>query len=245
MSPEFDKKPDYASAVKYGGTKGQGRHPGSANDATTSVHTFMERQVQRWPLTMSLPPSPVLKARDIMENFQPIDSAGPFDDSREDAGHLLAPETISVNNGGSSGSLLHPKEGVIMDVTGYKTEDSDLNSDASDEHEAGMAGALNGRHRRKRAARRKRRGPVHGVNSQDNPVTETPSTTAHVLSSLDPRLPSRPTARPALRPKANNGLGTLPNRRSSSMPNLKDFIGKRSTMDYQTTRWVMMSKSRQ
>ncbi|KAF9289246.1 hypothetical protein BGZ68_009731 [Mortierella alpina] len=249
LSPEFDKKPDYASAVKYGGTNGQGRHLGSANEATTSVHAFMERQVQRWSLTMSLPPSPVLKSRDIMENFQPIDSAGPFDNSREDSGRLLAPETIAVSNGGSSGSLFHPKEGMIMDMTGYKTEDSDLNSDASDEHDVGMAGALNGRHRRKRAARRKRRGPVHGVNSQDNLATETPSITAHVLSSLDPRLPLRPTARPALRPKANNGLGTLPNRRSSSMPNLKDFFvakraGDNATLSFEDVKLKVFRKKR-
>ncbi|KAG9324351.1 hypothetical protein KVV02_004946 [Mortierella alpina] len=237
LSPELRKKSDYASAVKYGGTKGQGRYPGSSNEAVTSVHAFMERRVHRWSLTMSLPPSPVLKARDIMENFQPIDSAGPFNDSGENVEHLLVPKPISTNRGGNSGILTHPQDDMIMDMTGYKTEDSaeetDLDSHASGEHEAGTAGAMNGRHRRKRVAQRKKRGSLHGVNSQDRLVAETPYTTAHVPSSLDPRLPSRPAARPVLRPKSYTGLGTLPNRRSSSMPNLK-YLGQNDTLSPNT-----------
>ncbi|KAF9942331.1 hypothetical protein BGZ67_002053 [Mortierella alpina] len=191
LSPELRKKSDYASVVKYGGTKGQGRYPGSSNEAVTSVHAFMERRVHRWSLTMSLPPSPVLKARDIMENFQPIDSAGPFNDNGENAEHLLVPKPISTNRGGNSGILTHPQDDMIMDMTGYKTEDSaeetDLDSDAS----------------------------------------------AHVPSNLDPRLPSRPAARPVLRPKSYTGLGTLPNRGSSSMPNLK-YLGDNDTLSPHT-----------
>ncbi|KAF9958208.1 hypothetical protein BGZ70_009284 [Mortierella alpina] len=199
LSPELDKNTHYASVVKFGGAKGQSRPQSTFNKAATPVHAFMEERVQRWSLTMSLPPSPVLKARDIMENFQPIDSAGPFDDGRENTEHLLAPKLISSNMRGHRGSLAHPQDHMIMDMTGYKTEDSagetDLDSDASGEHEA-----------------------------DTSPMTaDTSSTSAHVSSDLDPRLPSRSAARSPLRPKGNTGLGTLPNRRSSSMPNLKDL----------------------
>ncbi|KAF9575635.1 hypothetical protein EC968_002198 [Mortierella alpina] len=146
LSPELGKKLDYASAVKYGDAKEPGRHVGSHDEVATPVHAFMEQRVQRWSITMSLPPSPVLKARDIMENFQPIDSAGPFDESRENAEHLLEPKPISANIMSNSGSWAHPQDDVIMDMTGYKTEDSagetDLASDASGEQEADMAEAF-------------------------------------------------------------------------------------------------------
>ncbi|KAF9958191.1 hypothetical protein BGZ72_000729 [Mortierella alpina] len=94
------------------------------------------------------PPDYASAARDIMENFQPIDSAGPFDDSREHAEHLPVPGSISADMGGYSGFLTHPRDDMIMDMTGYKTEDSaetDLESDASSERETTTAGASNGR----------------------------------------------------------------------------------------------------
>ncbi|KAF9198630.1 hypothetical protein BGZ49_000478 [Haplosporangium sp. Z 27] len=91
----------------------------------------------RLSISVSLPCSPILKAHDIAENTEQVDSAGPFGeycdtqlDEKED--QFSISELSSAM--GKNNTLNTYQDQVIMDMTGYKTDnsvDTDIDSDKS------------------------------------------------------------------------------------------------------------------
>ncbi|KAF9350934.1 hypothetical protein BGX26_010935 [Mortierella sp. AD094] len=169
----------------------------------------------RLSISVSLPCSPVLKAHDIMENFQPVDSAGPFEDSdnaqldmRED--QLSTSDSSGIIN--KSSFMRTHRDQVIMDMTGYKTDDSldtDLDSDGPS---AGGASWASRRVRRKRGrAARSSLGTTAPNHVEQNQATVGDEAT-------DSRLPLRPT----LHFKSRTIPGRSLKKRSPSLPNMRE-----------------------
>ncbi|KAG0202252.1 hypothetical protein BGX33_009808 [Mortierella sp. NVP41] len=174
---------------------------------------------RRYSVSISLPCSPVLKPHDIMENFQPVDSAGPFgDESTTHALHFeYQPSTPVISSEGgedanSHGQFLSPphKDAVIMDMTGYKTDNSAETDLESDDASGGASkSSPHSRRRRRRAARRNLGLSPSGASKDGQELTED-------VKETDLRLPSRPIQ------KMFHHKGPLPYRikRSSSLPNV-------------------------
>ncbi|KAF9436119.1 hypothetical protein BGZ76_004770 [Entomortierella beljakovae] len=174
----------------------------------------------RLSISVSLPSSPMLNGRDIMENFQPIDSAGPFDDTQSDKPHDVIPLGSSVKRD----SIEKPHtDQVIMDMTGYKTDDSgdtDLDSDGPS--------ILDWTNRRMR----KKRGKFKKSNLGMNKFDEVFEPTVSDEWKSDPRLPSKPTMKLRSRVNSKSNL----RKRSLSLPNLKE-PGYVSASSFQKTRF--------
>ncbi|KAG0212991.1 hypothetical protein BGX28_005232 [Mortierella sp. GBA30] len=216
----------------------------------TAVDTnpALERRVRlsrsRWSLSMSLPPSPTLMARDIMENFRPVDSAGPFEDNFEDTEEQLLNGTATVAADDGSRLLSVPKDDVLMDMTGYKTDESaetDLDSEGSSELDANTS---NGRRRRKKVSRRTLRDISRNFGLKGRLVSEvsgdaaTDAASARVGNALDARLPLRPTLRPTGRAAAP---GSYRKRRSSSMPDLRESVCMGVLKNLMTTTIIIIT----
>ncbi|KAF9285691.1 hypothetical protein BGZ88_009445 [Linnemannia elongata] len=212
-SPPPAKRQTYASAVNFGSNSHGTGQPRMRIEGQASVegvfehsehrvtingkHHIVRRKAheshRRYSVSISLPCSPVLKPHDIMENFQPVDSAGPFGDDANTHAHFgYQPSTPVVSSDGTNGrsQFLSPphKDDVIMDMTGYKTDDSVETDLESDDPSAGADASKSSPHtqrRRKRVARRNMglspSGATTKVGHEPTEVKET-----------DPRLPSRP-----------------------------------------------------
>ncbi|KAF9903035.1 hypothetical protein EC991_004286 [Linnemannia zychae] len=235
-SPPSAKRQTYASAVQFGYGTGHRRIQGEASVddifeqsehrvTINGKHHFVRRKAheshRRYSVSISLPCSPVLKPHDIMENFQPVDSAGPFGDDANTHAHFgYQPSTPVIPDAGGTNTdtrrqfLSPPKDDVIMDMTGYKTDDSaetDLESD--NDALSGSAGASKGglhtRRRRRRIARRNIEMSPSGASAGAMNLTEE-------VKETDPRLPSRPIQNMFHR------KGPIPYRikRSNSLPNV-------------------------
>ncbi|KAF9114656.1 hypothetical protein BGX27_010233 [Mortierella sp. AM989] len=169
----------------------------------------------RLSISVSLPCSPVLKAHDIMENFQPVDSAGPFGES-DDAQFDRQEDQLSTSDSsgivGGNDLLRVAQDQVIMDMTGYKTDDSadtDLDSDGPSK---GVSWARRKARKRHGRANRSNLGMMlnHEEQNQD-----------HVTSGnleADPRLPLRPTSNIKSSIVSRHKL----KKRSPSLPNLRE-----------------------
>ncbi|KAG0054539.1 hypothetical protein BGZ83_011039 [Gryganskiella cystojenkinii] len=187
----------------------------------------------RFSFSISLPSSPVLKARDIMENFQPIDSAGPFEESSstESQGsrryQSSSPVRASAKEGeGEQGApysrkllTAHDRDDVIMDMTGYKTDDSaetDLDSDDPSDSRGDKVSPRS-RRKKKRSKRPFKVLPFSAIDDQDmedlaSQIVDPQTTITTTLA--DPRLPTRP-----IQPIRNRIIsGASTRKRSASLP---------------------------
>ncbi|KAF9542285.1 hypothetical protein EC957_002169 [Mortierella hygrophila] len=213
-SPSPAKRHTYTSAVQFGSNShGTGQHQmrieGQASAegvfehsehrvTINGSHRIVRRRAhesnRRYSVSISLPCSPVLKPHDIMENFQPVDSAGSLGDHANTHAHFgYQPSTPAASSDGtnSRSQFLSPphKDDVIMDMTGYKTDDSaetDLESDDSSAGADASKSSPHTRRRRKRVARRNMGFSSSGVTTRvgHEPTEE--------VKETDPRLPSRP-----------------------------------------------------
>ncbi|KAG0287403.1 hypothetical protein BGZ96_008659 [Linnemannia gamsii] len=238
-SPPPTKRQTYASAVQFDSSSnyGTGQHRrvmqglasvgGVFEDSEHRVsingrHHIVRRKAheshRRYSFSISLPCSPVLKPHDIMENFLPVDSAGPFGDDVNTQAHFgYQPSTPVVSSDGVNGhrQYLSPphKDDVIMDMTGYKTDDSAETDLESDDPSAGASASKSSPHsrrRRKRVARRNLGVSSSGTTTRDGPeLTEDAKET-------NPRLPSRPIQNMFHR----KGPAPYRVKRSSSLPNV-------------------------
>ncbi|KAG9070222.1 hypothetical protein KI688_009556 [Linnemannia hyalina] len=131
---------------------------------------------------------------DIMENFQPVHSAGPFGDhanTHDHFGYQPSIPVVSSDGTNSRSQFLSPphKDDVIMDITGYKTDDSAETDLESDDPSAGADASKSSprtRRRRKRVARRNMGFSPSGATTR---VGHEPTEEA---KETDSRLPSRP-----------------------------------------------------
>ncbi|KAI1319801.1 hypothetical protein EDD11_003186 [Mortierella claussenii] len=198
---------DYPAALNFDDLKGLKESGGSYGDD-------VEKGVlkSRLSISISLPSSPVLKGRNIMENFQPVDSIRLFgqgigyEQDKTEQTFSAADELLSPGSGG----------GVIMDMTGYKTDDSmetDLDSNGPSEK---------GAHRVAWKARRKRtRFPQSAMQLPlfASPESADVSGVKIQEQKRDPRLPFRPTH--YLSDRILPG-GLHLKKRASSLPNLRE-----------------------
>lgn len=162
---------------------------------------------KRFSLSVSLPSSPGLRPHDIRKNFQPVEY-GRQSQNKDGPRVADTPSTPSPSNTAEHSEFLTPhRDDVIMDMTGYKTDDSaetDLDSDC-------LSDGANGLRSRVRKRRAKR--PV--------PSTFIPGFGQDVESerlSGDPQLP--------LSSVHNSKSRSTPifakKKRSSSLPNLRE-----------------------
>lgn len=159
----------------------------------------------QFSLSVSLPSSPGLRPHDIMENFRPVEYSRQSQ-TKDDPKAADTPSTPSpYNTVEHSGFLTPHRDDVIMDMTGYKTDDemgldSDLLSDG--------ANGLRNRARKRRAKRLV-------------PSTFSPSFGQDVENerlSGSPRLPLSS----AHNPKSRSTPIFTKKKRSSSLPNLRE-----------------------
>ncbi|KAG0088508.1 hypothetical protein BGZ92_006086 [Podila epicladia] len=96
------------------------------------LDTRLSASRSRFSLSVSLPSSPGLKPRDIMENFQPVEYSRRHQ-NKATSKEVGTPSMSSPSNTAEHREFLTPhQDNVIMDMTGYKTDDSaetDLDSD--------------------------------------------------------------------------------------------------------------------
>ncbi|KAG0332692.1 hypothetical protein BG004_001136 [Podila humilis] len=157
----------------------------------------------------SLPSSPGLRPHELMKNFQPFNQGINRKESAEhDPQPNMGPTTTSPSDTAEHSGFLTPfKDDVIMDMTGYKTDDSagtDLDSDVLSD---GANGLRSRRTERKRKTRR--RSPV-----PFGPAVYKNLNSADVNQHLQPHsIHFTPAGLRSL--KANK-------KRSSSLPNLRD-----------------------
>ncbi|KAI8605126.1 Lipin/Ned1/Smp2-domain-containing protein [Dissophora ornata] len=213
FSPQSSQRQDSASTLDFRSLSGLA-DMGSLREvqAGSAVKS-------RLSTSISLPSSPVLKARDIMENFQPVDSVGPFvgdvgdTQDRSPAVRPLIP--ISSESSNKNGFLSPHKDEVIMDMTGYKTDDSaetDLESDEPSMKDPKVR--YRGRRKHGRPLRSVMRFTAHSPDGKGGEVDPL----ANVEQEADPRWPLRPIQHSLDRPLASG----FQRRRSSSLPNLED-----------------------
>ncbi|KAF9173406.1 hypothetical protein BGX21_010361 [Mortierella sp. AD011] len=167
----------------------------------------------RLSISVSLPCSPVLKAHDIMENFQPVDSAGPFGDSDDAQLDVREDQLPTSSSPGviSKGDFMRAhRDQVIMDMTGYKTDDSpDSDFDSDGPWKEASWASRRTRKKRGRSAR------LNFGTTAPTHVEQNQATTGDGVT--DSRLPLRPTSRP----KGRNVLGHSL-KRSPSLPNMRE-----------------------
>lgn len=231
------KRQTYASAVQFSGNYGTGQHRRVMQGQTSVEGVFEDSEHRitingrhrivrknaheshrRYSFSMSLPCSPVLKPHDIMENFQPVNSAGPFGDDDSTHAHFgyqpSAPVVSSDDVNGRRQFLSPPhNDNVIMDMTGYKTDDSAETDLESDDPSAGASvskSSSHSRRRRKRVARRNLGISPSGATTRDGPEL------IEEVKETDPRLPSRPIQNMFHR----KGPAPYRVKRSSSLPNV-------------------------
>ncbi|KAF8946656.1 hypothetical protein BGZ47_011728 [Haplosporangium gracile] len=226
-SPPPAKRQTYASAAQLGSAShGTGQHQMIRGQAASvegnGRHRIVRRKAyeshRRYSISISLPCSPVLKPHDIMENFQPVDSAGPFGGDANTHAHFgYQPSTPVVSSDGTNGrsQVLSPphKDDVIMDMTGYKTDDSaetDLESDDPSAEAGASKSNPHTRRRRKRVSRRNLDISLSG------PITRDGHEPTEEVKEADPRLPSRPIQNMFHR----KGPAPYRVKRSSSLPNV-------------------------
>ncbi|KAF9152389.1 hypothetical protein BG015_005324 [Linnemannia schmuckeri] len=236
-SPLRAKRQTYASAVQLGsGSHGTGHHQMIRGQASVEGvfehsehkitingrHRIVRRKAheshRRYSISISLPCSPVLKPHDIMENFQPVDSAGPFEDDANTHAHFgYQPSIPVVSSNGTNGrsQFLSPphKDDVIMDMTGYKTDDSEETDLESDDSSAGIGASKSSPHTRRRRKRVARRNL--GI-SPSGAITKDGHEPTEEVKETDPRLPSRPIHNTFHR----KGPAPYRVKRSSSLPNV-------------------------
>ncbi|KAF9128449.1 hypothetical protein BGW39_005043 [Mortierella sp. 14UC] len=231
------KRQTYASAVQIGYGTGQQQMQGEASVedifeqsehgiTINGKHHFVRRKAheshRRYSVSISLPCSPVLKPHDIMENFQPVDSAGPFGNDANTHAHFgyqpstpVAPSDAGGANTDTRRQFLSPphKDDVIMDMTGYKTDDSaETDFESDDDPSSGNAGASkSSRHTRRRRRRAVRKNM--GISPEASKGATEP---AEEVKETDPRLPLRPIQNMFHR------NGPIPHRikRTNSLPNV-------------------------
>ncbi|KAG0355336.1 Lipin/Ned1/Smp2-domain-containing protein [Gamsiella multidivaricata] len=166
----------------------------------------------RISISISLPCSPVLKAHDIMENFQPVvNSEGTLRNNSDSSNKMTQKDLLSP-----------PKDELIMDMTGYKTDDSaesDLESDGPSTTQGEIKVRRRGRRRRTRVPRSLSGLTRHNVEKRSSGEHDRMNGHAAAASEsdrTDPRLPARPIQHPSDR----NLPSMHPKKRSSSLPNL-------------------------
>ncbi|KAG0032675.1 hypothetical protein BGZ81_010286 [Podila clonocystis] len=161
----------------------------------------------RFSLSVSLPSSPVLRPHEIMKNFQPVE----FSQRHLNKGgskEVGTPSTPSPSNTAEHSGFLTPhRDNVILDMTGYKTDDSaetDLDSDVLSDGANGL---------RSRAAKKRR--VKRQVTSTFSPI---PGQDVKSERPGNPRLPLTPVqhSRVRLAPILEK------KKRSSSLPNLRE-----------------------
>jgi len=198
-------------------------------------HLFLEGSAHssrsRFSFSMSLPSSPVLKAQaqDIMDNFQPIDSAGPFEEGIEPQGNRRYLPSTPVASEGSHSEEFQTlrRDHVIMDMTGYKTDDSAETDLDSDDPSGPRGNSTSPRIRRKKKSKRLQRFlPFSAIHDPDLTPRSHDST-----AETDPRLPTRPIQHPTDRAVS----GTPIRKRSSSLPGVlgQGVLGLRSGCNFE------------
>ncbi|KAG0277080.1 hypothetical protein BGZ95_006539 [Linnemannia exigua] len=209
-SPPPALRQNYASAVQFGYGTDHRRMQGEV-----SVEDMFEQSEHKITINgrHHFP-------HDIMENFQPVDSAGPFGEDANTHAHFgYQPSTPVVpsygdgsNDNNTQSQFLSPhKDDVIMDMTGYKTDDSAETDLESDDGSAGgvSKSSSHPRRRRKRVVRRNLGMSASGA------IKDTTEQTKE-LKETDPRLPSRPIQNMFHR----KGVILHRVKRSSSLPNV-------------------------
>lgn len=148
--PDFDDMGsfDEGSPMSNGRLHFAGRDRPSRN--TTVEHggisiypldTRLSASRSRFSLSVSLPSSPGLKPHDIMENFQPVEYSRRHK-NKGSSKEVGTPSTPSPSNAAEHNEVLTPhQDNVIMDMTGYKTDDSaetDLDSNVASDGANGL-----------------------------------------------------------------------------------------------------------
>ncbi|KAF9579850.1 hypothetical protein BGW38_003722 [Lunasporangiospora selenospora] len=167
----------------------------------------------RHAMSISLPASPVLKPYNednIMDIFKPVDTDGQGLPWR----HFGSPTVQSPDAAPRSGFLTPYHNDVIMDMTGYKTDDSaetDLSSDAESESGSRKNKSLKARVKKARAR------PARKGRARQDPKQQT---TAVPSKGADP---ANKQADPTLFTRGRQKDGSRPSSRSLSLPNLAEL----------------------